>query len=54
VNNFLAGGGDGFDVFREAEETIVLAFVDYEVLAEYLRAHSPVNPQLEGRIVEQK
>ncbi len=54
TNNFLAGGRDGFDVFLQAAETLVLGFVDYEVLADYLRAHSPVNPQLEGRIVEKR
>lgn len=52
TNNFLAGGGDGYDVFRQAKETIILAFVDAEVLADYLRTHSPVNPQVEGRIVQ--
>jgi len=54
TNNFLAGGRDGFDVFLQAAETLVLGFVDYEVLADYLRAHSPVNPQLQGRIVEKR
>ncbi|MCX7750709.1 MAG: 5'-nucleotidase C-terminal domain-containing protein [Candidatus Bipolaricaulota bacterium] len=54
TNNFLAGGGDGYAVFTEAKEKVVLGFVDAEVLAEYLRAHSPVNPQVEGRIVEKK
>lgn len=52
TNNFLAGGGDGYDVFREAEQTTVLGFVDYEVLADYLRAHSPLHPVVEGRITE--
>lgn len=52
TNDFLAGGGDGYDVFREAEETMVLGFVDYELLADYLRAHSPVRPVVEGRITE--
>ncbi len=54
TNNFLAGGGDGYGVFREAKETTVLGFVDYEVLADYLRAHTPVSPAIEGRIVEKK
>ncbi len=53
TNDFLAGGGDGYDVFREAGETTVLGFVDYEVLADYLRAHDPVRPLVEGRITEE-
>jgi 5'-nucleotidase len=54
TNNFLAGGGDGYEVFGQAAERLVLGFVDYEVLAEYLRVHSPVHPEIEGRIVERK
>ncbi|MBC7219947.1 5'-nucleotidase C-terminal domain-containing protein [Candidatus Bipolaricaulota bacterium] len=53
TNDFLAGGGDGYDVFREAGETTVLGFVDYEVFADYLRAHDPVRPVVEGRITEE-
>lgn len=51
TNNFLAGGGDGYAVFAEAKEQVVLGFIDAEVLASYLRAHSPVSPEVEGRIV---
>ena len=51
TNNFLAQGGDGYTVFLEARSREVLGFVDYEVLAEYLSAHSPVSPGVEGRIV---
>jgi 5'-nucleotidase len=51
TNNFLATGGDGYTVFLEAAEVINLGFVDYEVLAEYLQAHSPVSPKEEGRII---
>lgn len=54
TNNFLAGGGDGYTVLAEAKEKIVLGFVDAEVLAEYLRARSPVSPEVEGRITERK
>ncbi len=54
TNNFLAQGGDGYSMFLEARAREVLGFVDYEVLAEYLRLHSPVAPTVEGRIVEKK
>jgi len=54
TNNFLASGGDGYDVFRQAKETTILAFVEAEVLAEYLRTHSPVSPEVEGRILEKR
>lgn len=51
TSNFLAAGGDGYTVFLEAKNSWNLGFVDYEVLAEYIQAHSPVAPQVEGRIV---
>lgn len=50
TNNFLAQGGDGYEMFRAAKNVWNLGFVDYEVLAEYIQAHSPVSPQVEGRI----
>ncbi|MGQ9700325.1 MAG: 5'-nucleotidase C-terminal domain-containing protein [Candidatus Bipolaricaulaceae bacterium] len=51
TSNFLAAGGDGYTMFLEAKNSWNLGFVDYEVLAEYIQAHSPVAPQVEGRIV---
>ncbi len=51
TSNFLAGGGDGYEMFKAALNSWNLGFVDYEVLAEYIRSHSPVAPQVEGRIV---
>jgi len=54
TNNFLAGGGDGYDMFRAAQDAIVLGFGDAETFADYLRAHSPVLPAVEGRITERR
>ena len=54
TNNFLAGGGDGFESFRNAKESVVLAFVDADVLADYVRQHTPIRAEVEGRIVEVK
>jgi len=51
TSNFLAGGGDGYEMFKAALNSWNLGFVDYEVLAEYIEAHSPVAPKVEGRIV---
>ncbi|MCS7240473.1 MAG: 5'-nucleotidase C-terminal domain-containing protein [Candidatus Bipolaricaulota bacterium] len=51
TNNFLAQGGDGYEMFKLAKNVWNLGFVDYEILAEYIAAHSPVAPQLEGRII---
>lgn len=50
INNFLAGGGDGYTVFKEAARTINLGYPDYQTLADYIKANSPVSPQVENRI----
>jgi 2',3'-cyclic-nucleotide 2'-phosphodiesterase (5'-nucleotidase family) len=48
--DYLAAGGDGYDVFLEGEN---VTYGDTEVwaVAEYIGAHSPVHPRVEGRIV---
>ena len=47
--DYLAYGGDGFETFLDGTN---LAYGDGEVwaVAEYIRAHSPVDPRAEGRI----
>jgi 2',3'-cyclic-nucleotide 2'-phosphodiesterase (5'-nucleotidase family) len=47
--DYLAAGGDGQETFLEGEN---LTYGDTEVwvVAEYIRAHSPVDPRVEGRI----
>jgi 2',3'-cyclic-nucleotide 2'-phosphodiesterase (5'-nucleotidase family) len=47
--DYLAAGGDGQDTFLEGEN---LTYSDTEVwvVAEYIRAYSPVDPRVEGRI----
>lgn len=55
VNAFLAGGGDGFTVLRQVKENGRISELHlnlYEVMSEYLTKHSPISPQVEGRIVE--
>jgi 2',3'-cyclic-nucleotide 2'-phosphodiesterase (5'-nucleotidase family) len=50
TTNFLAAGGDGYSVLKEGRGLITLGDVDSEVLTEYVRSHSPLNPAIEGRI----
>lgn len=55
TNGFLAGGGDGFAMFVEAGQLYGVYDTGWllsDTLAEYLDAHSPVAPAVEGRIVE--
>jgi 5'-nucleotidase len=49
VNSFLAGGGNGFSVFREGRKRRVGA-VDLDALVSYLTANSPISSASEGRI----
>ncbi|MCA1061409.1 cell wall-binding repeat-containing protein [Rossellomorea aquimaris] len=55
TNNYVAGGGDGFEAFGKAKEDgrmKELYFVDYEVFLEYLENHKNVMPKMESRVVE--
>ncbi len=49
TNNFIAGGGDGFTVLREAKNP-VLGIEDLEALKRYLENNSPLTPQYKARI----
>lgn len=51
TNNFLLAGGDGYTVFAEGADPYDTGLLDVDVTADYVRAHSPVNPQVEGRII---
>ncbi|PTQ53096.1 MAG: 5'-nucleotidase [Brockia lithotrophica] len=53
TNNFVADGGDGYEVLKRAKDEgriVELYEVDHDALVEYLEAHSPVSPRVEGRI----
>jgi 5'-nucleotidase len=50
TNNFLADGGDEYAAFAAAPSRYDTGFLLSDTLAEYLDAHSPVAPQIEGRI----
>ncbi len=49
TNNFLAEGGDGFTVFREARR-LSGGPVDIETLVNYFAAHSPIAPAPASRV----
>ncbi|XP_034827397.1 apyrase-like [Maniola hyperantus] len=49
---FLAGGGDGFTMFKEGKRNVeVVASRDQKVLATYIEKHTPINISKDGRIV---
>jgi 5'-nucleotidase len=49
VNNFLAGGGDGFSVLTGGKN-VVTGMIDLDAFAAYLTAKSPVSPPALDRI----
>jgi len=52
TNNFIASGGDAFDVLKNAKGTrLDTGLLDIDILVNYLKAKGTVNAQNEGRIV---
>ena len=51
TSDYVASGGDGFTDIKAAANQINLATPLTDVVSEYLNQHSPVNPQVEGRII---
>ncbi|MCG3210750.1 MAG: hypothetical protein FOGNACKC_04381 [Anaerolineae bacterium] len=49
-NDFMRGGGDGYEVFVTARNTYDFGSPLDEALQTYIAANSPVSPALEGRI----
>jgi 5'-nucleotidase/UDP-sugar diphosphatase len=50
MNNFTAGGGDGFTMFKDAKR-LDTGTLDVDILVNYLKATPTVDVQNEGRIV---
>ncbi|MEO7908942.1 MAG: 5'-nucleotidase C-terminal domain-containing protein, partial [Roseiflexaceae bacterium] len=51
TNNFMLTGGDGYSVLQAGTNKIDTGLIDVDVTAEYVRAHSPISPAVEGRIL---
>jgi len=52
TNNFIANGGDGFDMLAQSTDRYESGWLLSDSLAEYLDENSPVSPQTEIRINE--
>ncbi len=50
VNSWLASGGDGYYVFNKAQSKKDTTFRIVDLLAFYVKKHSPIKPVTEGRI----
>ncbi len=51
INNFLAGGGDGFTAFLAGTD-LLTGMIDLDAFVEYLTANSPVAPGPQNRITK--
>lgn len=51
VNNFMAGGGDGYTVLLEGKNPTV-SVTDLEALVNYFKNRDTVSAQIEGRITK--
>ncbi|MCK5584710.1 5'-nucleotidase C-terminal domain-containing protein, partial [Candidatus Bipolaricaulota bacterium] len=52
TNNFIANSGDGYSMLAESTDRYDSGWLLSDTLAEYLDAHAPVEPVVEGRIIE--
>lgn len=51
LNSFVAGGGDAHEDLKNAKgKRVDTGMLDIDALLEYLKKHSPVDPQVEGRV----
>jgi 2',3'-cyclic-nucleotide 2'-phosphodiesterase/3'-nucleotidase/5'-nucleotidase len=50
TTDYIIQGGDDYTVMNDGTNKENLGFMLYEVLAEYIKSNSPVNPAVEGRI----
>lgn len=51
MNSFIAGGGDGYGMLKEAKPLSLKPVTDEELLENYLRKRSTVTAPAAGRIV---
>jgi 5'-nucleotidase len=52
-NNYVRGGGDGYKMFRAAQDVYDYGPDLADVVAAYMATHAPYKPFTEGRIVQQ-
>jgi len=53
TNNFLAAGGDGYRIFAEGKNLWETGYLLSDTIAEYIGTSSPLQVQIEARIVRQ-
>ena len=51
TNDFMYGGGDGYTIFQSGTNVAQPGDDLLQVTIDYITGHSPVDPQVEGRVV---
>lgn len=54
TNNFLAAGGGAYGIFKEGRDSDDTYILIRDVIAQYIKRHSPVDYKIEGRIIAKK
>jgi 2',3'-cyclic-nucleotide 2'-phosphodiesterase (5'-nucleotidase family) len=52
TNDFMYTGGDGYTVFIQGQDVLQTGDPLLNVTADYIAAHQPVNPVVDGRITQ--
>lgn len=54
TNNFLAAGGGAYGIFKEGKDIDDTYVLIRDVMAQYIKKHSPIDYKIEGRIIAKK
>jgi 2',3'-cyclic-nucleotide 2'-phosphodiesterase (5'-nucleotidase family) len=52
TNDFMYTGGDGYAIFAQGTDVLQTGDLLLDVVTDYIVAHQPVNPVVDGRIVD--
>ena len=50
MTDYLAGGGDGFDVIKDKKDRQLQGPLDTDIFKEYMKVMKPIVTKVEGRI----
>ena len=52
TNDFMYTGGDGYTALRPGTDVLQPGDALLDIVIDYIRADSPIDPRVEGRLVE--
>ncbi len=54
TNNFLAAGGGAYGIFKEGKDAEDSYTIIRDIMADYIKTHTPIDVKIEGRIIRAK